>query len=208
MRDDPAVIAVVKRASDGDQAAWEQLVERYASLVWSICRQHQLDRTEADDVGQVVWLRLVEYLPALREAAALPGWIATTTRRECLRVLRDQQRRGQHERPLPHGPAADFAVRAARTDADLPEAELLEAEIQAALRAALGTLPARCQLLLTLLIADPPVPYSEISSRLQMPVGSIGPNRARCLDALRRFPPLAALIEAGPSGAEAQHVAR
>jgi DNA-directed RNA polymerase specialized sigma24 family protein len=93
------------------------------------------------------------------------------------RVRRDQQRRSQHERPLPPGPAADPA---ARTDAGLPESGLLQAEIHAALREALASLAPRCQHLLTLLAADPPVPYAQICSRPQMPVGSIGnlPHRA------------------------------
>jgi RNA polymerase sigma factor (sigma-70 family) len=211
MRDDPTVIALVSRAGDGDRAAWDQLVERYAPLVWSICRQFRLSRVDADDVGQGVWLRLVEHLPTLREPAALPGWIATSTRRECLRVLRDGRRRDQHERPLSPGAGAGAGADLAGlggTQPELPEAELLEAELQAALRDALTSLPPRCQQLLLLLIADPPLPYAEIGARLQLPVGSIGPNRGRCLDALRRSPALAALMDAGPTGEEAQHVAR
>ena len=90
MRDDPAVIALVKRARDGDSRAWDQLVERYAPLVWSVCRRYRLSPADCDDVGAGVWLRLVEGLPSLREPAALPGWVATVTRRECLRFLREQ----------------------------------------------------------------------------------------------------------------------
>src|SRR5450432_3784093 len=100
MHDDPSVIDLVTRANHGDKTAWDQLVERYAPLVWSIGRRYRLSRQDAEDVGQGVWLRLVEYLPTLREPAALPGWLATTTHRECLRVLRIGQRREEHERPL------------------------------------------------------------------------------------------------------------
>lgn len=206
MRDDPAVIDLVCRARDGDKAAWDQIVERYAPLVWSICRQHRLGRPDIDDVGQGVWLRLVEHLPALREPAALPGWIVTTTRRECMRVIRAGQRRERYESPLPPDRAAELA-QAGRTAAGSPEAELLEIELQAALRDALASLPERCQRLLTLLIADPPLPYAEIGRRLSLPIGSIGPNRSRCLTALRRSPTLATLIETGASGEEAEHVA-
>jgi RNA polymerase sigma factor (sigma-70 family) len=206
MRDDPAVIDLVCRARDGDRAAWDQIVERYAPLVWSICRQHRLGRPDIDDVGQGVWLRLVEHLPALREPAALPGWIVTTTRRECMRVSRAGQRRERHESPLPLDRATGLA-QAGRTAAGSPEAELLEIELQAALRDALASLPERCQRLLTLLIADPPLPYAEIGRRLSLPIGSIGPNRSRCLKALRRAPTLATLIETGASGEEAEHVA-
>jgi RNA polymerase sigma factor (sigma-70 family) len=207
MRDDPSVIDLVSRANNGDAAAWDQLVERYAPLVWSICRRYRLSRPDTDDVGQGVWLRLVEHLPALREPAAVPGWLATTTHRECLRVLRISQRRDQHERPLPPDSAAELARHGA-SGAELPEAGLLEAERQAALREALASLPARCRQLLLLLVADPPLSYAEISARLQLPVGSIGPNRGRCLEALRRSPALTALTDAGSTGEEAQHVAR
>jgi RNA polymerase sigma factor (sigma-70 family) len=207
MRDDPVVIELVSRARDGDKAAWDQLVVRYAPLVWSICSQYRLARPDADDVGQGVWLRLVEHLPALHEPAALPGWLATTTRRECLRVLRVSQRRDQHERPLPPDGQAEIAD-PDDAAAGSPEAELLEVELAATLRAALASLSANCQQLLMLLIADPPLPYADISSRLQIPVGSIGPNRGRCLEALRRSPALAALMDAGQAGQEAQHVAR
>lgn len=207
MRDDPAVIALVNGASSGDKTAWDQLVERYAPLVWSICRRYRLSRPDTDDVGQGVWLRLVEHLPTLRDPAALPGWLATTTSRECLRVVREGQRRDQHEHPLPPGAQADPGG-PAEVAADLPEDELLAAELQAALRDGLSALPQRCQRLLSLLIADPPLPYSQIGARLNMPVGSIGPNRARCLETLRRYPALAALISTSPAGEEAQHVAR
>ena len=86
MRDDPTVVALVTRARDGDKDAWDELVERYAPLVFSVCRRYRLAPPDIDDVGQSVWLRLVEHLPGLREPAALPGWIATTTQRECFRL--------------------------------------------------------------------------------------------------------------------------
>jgi len=92
MRDDPSVIRLVERARDGDQHAWNELVVRYAPLVWSVCHRYQLNRTDIDDVGQTVWLLLVEQLGNLRVSAALPGWLATTTQRECLRVLRAARR--------------------------------------------------------------------------------------------------------------------
>ena len=88
MRDDPVVINLVTRARDGDKQAWDALVERYAPLLWSICRRYRLGGTDANDVGQSVWLRLLEQLDKIRDPAALPGWLATTTRRECGRMLR------------------------------------------------------------------------------------------------------------------------
>src|SRR5258708_1870269 len=207
MRDDPAVIALVRRANSGDRTAWDRLVERYAPLGWSICRQYRLNRPDADDVRPGGWLRLVEHLSTLREPAALPGWIATTTHRECLRVLRSERHRDQHERPLSPEAATQLDAHGP-VQGNAPEAELLAAELQAALREALASLPMRCQRLLSLLIADPPLPYTEIGVRLQLPLGSIGPSRRRCLAALRRAPAPAAPDGPRHAGEEAQHVAR
>jgi RNA polymerase sigma factor (sigma-70 family) len=92
VRDDPAVVVLVTRARGGDQEAWDTLVERYAPLIWSICRRHRLGDDDAADVGQAVWLRLVEQLAKVRDPNALAGWLATTTRRECIRVLRAERR--------------------------------------------------------------------------------------------------------------------
>jgi len=87
VRDDPVVIDLVTRARSGDGQAWAALVERYITLIWSICRRHRLGDADAADVGQSVWLQLIDHLDEIRDPAALPGWLATVTRRECLRVL-------------------------------------------------------------------------------------------------------------------------
>jgi RNA polymerase sigma factor (sigma-70 family) len=188
MRDDPEVIGMVTAARDGDVEAWNRLVERYAPLVWSVCRTYRLSGSDAEDVGQSVWLRLVEQLPKIRVPAALPGWILTTTRRECLRVLRVAQR---------VEPADTIAERVDPGDEHTGvDEEILAHERNAALRAAFAQLPPRCQHMLSLLMQDPPVPYGVISVRLGMPHGSVGPIRARCLDRLRHCPALVALIDA------------
>jgi RNA polymerase sigma factor (sigma-70 family) len=194
-RDDPPVTGLVARATAGDQQAWDALVDRYAPLVWAICRRHQLGDADAADAAQSVWLHLVEQLGSLRDPAALPGWLATTTRRECGRIARAARR------PLAAGYDLDAGT---LPDEQAPTAdqELLTAERHAALREALGDLPAHCQRLLALLTADPPLPYAEISARLGIPVGSIGPTRRRCLDKLRRHPAIAALINAGTDTAD------
>jgi len=186
MRDDPSVTNLVTRARTSDQQAWNALVERYAPLVWSICARYQLN---AADAGQSVWLRLVEHLDTLRDPAALPGWLATTTRHECARVAR-----------AAHSPHAAMLV---LDDQDLPddhavtaEQELLTFERKAALRAAFRHLPPRGQQLLTLLLHDPPMPYAQISATLGIPVGSIGPLRSRYLQLLRNDPAIAALTNA------------
>jgi RNA polymerase sigma factor (sigma-70 family) len=187
--DDSVVIYLVACARDGDVQAWDALVERYAPLIWSICRKYRLADADADDVAQSVWLHLVNQLGKIREPAALAGWLATTTRRECGRLVRASR-----------GPrAAVYALDAetlADEQSDMAEQAVLTAERHAALREAYTNLPTECQRLVAMLTADPPVPYAEISTRLAMPVGSIGPTRSRCLDRMRRYPAIAALINA------------
>jgi RNA polymerase sigma factor (sigma-70 family) len=190
VRDAPSITDLVTRARNGDKQAWDALVERYAPLIWSICRRHRLDDADADDVGQTVWLQLVTQLDRVRDPGALPGWLVTTTRRECSRVLRAT--RGTQAASYPLDAESIPDVRA-----DTAEHELLLAERGAALRTALECLPPCCQRLIAMLIEDPPVPYATISDKLGIPVGSIGPNRGRCLEKLRRHPAIAALIAEG-----------
>jgi len=172
------VAVLVQGARQGDQLAWDELVERFLPLVSALIARHRLRGPDADDVNQTVWLRLVEHLSDLREPRALPGWIATTTRHECLRVIDrsrrtlavDPQSAPQFDRPDEQGSLDD---------------DLLALERQQALRAALAELPDDRRELLTLLLADPPLPYREVSRLLGIPVGSIGPTRARALEQLR-----------------------
>ena len=192
MRDDPVVTDLVTTATNGDKQAWDALVERYAPLVWSICRRHQLDDTDAENVGQIVWLQLQDHLSSVPHPAALPGWLATTTRRECLRVL--HATRGPHA--AGYAPDADST---ADEQISIAEQELLLAERHAALREAMADLPPCCRQLIALLIENPPVADAEISARLGIPIESIGPNRSRCLDMLRDHSAIAGLINAeGP----------
>jgi RNA polymerase sigma factor (sigma-70 family) len=188
MRDDPCVTDLITRARKGDQQAWDALVERYAPLIWSICRHYRLDRADAEDVGQRIWLQFVSHLGAIRDPAAVPGWLTTTTRRECSRVVR-ATRGPQAARQLLDESIAD-------NQATTAEQELLAAERHAALHEAFTCLSPSRQQLMAMLIEDPPVPYTEISARLGIPVSSIGPTRRRCLDQLRRHPAIAALINA------------
>ena len=185
--DDSVVIDLVASARDGDAQAWGALVERYAPLIWSICRKYRLDRADADDVSQSVWLHLVDHLGKIREPAALAGWLATTTRRECGRLVRTARR--------PH--TVVYALdpeNMADAHSDVAEQEVLAAERDAALREAFTDLSPECQQLVAMLTADPPLPYAEISASLAMPIGSIGPTRSRCLDRIRHYPAIAALM--------------
>jgi RNA polymerase sigma factor (sigma-70 family) len=186
MRDDPFVADLVTRARKGDQQAWDVLIERYSPLIWSISRHYRLSRADAEDVAQRTWLQFVNHLGAIRDPAALPGWLTTTTRRECNRVVR-AARGPQAAGQLPDGDLPDKQARTA-------EQELLAAERHAALLEAFTCLSPSRQQLMALLIEDPPVPYTEISARLGIPVSSIGPTRLRCLDQLRQHPAIAALI--------------
>lgn len=94
------VVELVTRARDGDRQAWDALVNRHAPLIWAICRRYWLDRADAEDVGQSVWLRLPEQPEKIRDRAALAGWLATTARRECIRVVHTR-------RPQPAGYVPD-----------------------------------------------------------------------------------------------------
>jgi RNA polymerase sigma factor (sigma-70 family) len=192
--DDRPAAALVTRAAEGDPVAWDEIVDRYAPLVWSICRRFQLSGHEVEDVAQNVWLLLVEHCDQLREPAALPGWLATTTRRECLRAAKAALKSKRA------GTKLDETLQFA--DDTVIEEEILAAERNAARRAAFAELPPRCQQLLTMLMADPPYSYAEISAALAIPIGSIGPQRARCLQRLRRFD---AFIPFGQATDQARH---
>jgi RNA polymerase sigma factor (sigma-70 family) len=197
VRDDPTVVALVTRAAGGDPTAWDEIVERYVPLVWSICARFQLNTSDREDVAQNVWLLLVEQLGKLREPAALPGWLATTTYRECLRVVTAARKTERL------GTGLDDALQF--VDNTMIDEEILMAERNAALRAAFAELPPRCQRLLAMLTSDPPCSYAEISATLDIPVGSIGPKRARCLERLRKSSALAGLSDADVHRTEGDH---
>jgi len=141
MRVDPVVADLVDRARTGERQAWDALVERYAPLIWSICRKYQLDAADAEDAAQSIWLKLVDHLGSLRDPAALPGWLATTTRRECGRILRATRRPCDDRYAPDAGTIPDDHARTAEQD-------LLAAERHAALREAFGRLSPSCQQLI------------------------------------------------------------
>jgi RNA polymerase sigma factor (sigma-70 family) len=201
MSDGSSVSSLVARVGDGDQEAWNEIIERYAPLVWSICLRYQLSRPDIDDVGQSVWLLLVENIGKLREAAALPGWLATTTRRECLRVLRTTRRHDHADLPPEEQMPVD-------PDAATIEQEVILAERNAALRAAFAELAPSCHELLSMLMTDPPLSYADVSTRMGIPVGSIGPTRGRCLDRLRQSPHLIGIVPDGAPHVEARKTGR
>jgi RNA polymerase sigma factor (sigma-70 family) len=189
VRDDPSVVALVARAAGSDEDAWQELVDRYAQLVWSICVRYQLSSADIEDVGQTVWLGLAEQLGKLPESDALPRWLATTTQRECVRVLK-----ARHKYEV-FGTDSDGGL-PLEDDPAMIEEEIIRAERNALLRAAFAGLPEDGRRLLTLLISDPPLSYAEIGDILGMPPESIGPARQRCLDRLRGSPYLRRFTDA------------
>jgi RNA polymerase sigma factor (sigma-70 family) len=189
MRDGPSVTDLVTRAMGGDSQAWDALVERYIPLVWSICRGYRMDHVDARTVSQTVWRQLAGQLGTLRNPAALAGWLATATHREC-----DQIRRAAPQQPGSGQPPQTASQPGGQ--AQTAERELLAAELQAALREAFAQLPPRCQRLIAMLIEDPPVPDAEISATLGIPARNIRQHCHSCLQRLRRYPAIAALIRA------------
>lgn len=179
---------LVTAAANGDEGAWKLIVTKYLPLVYSVIGKFGLSRTDAQDVNQTVWLRLVEHLDDLRDPRALPGWIAVTTRNEALRVIKSRGRTVQVD------PMADQAFDVQPRSPSIDE-DLLRSERRQVLRDALAELPSKQRELLLLLVADPPVSYREISERLGIPVGSIGPTRSRYLDRLRATSALQAFLE-------------
>jgi RNA polymerase sigma factor (sigma-70 family) len=139
----------------------------------SVVSRFGLGREDAADVEQTVWLRLVQNLHRIREPAALPGWIQTTVRNEAIRIAGSRR-----TVPLSND---SFLV----GEDDALESEMLATERREALLGAVAQLPGRQYELLMMLIADPTPSYDEISSKLGMPKGSIGPTRARAMERLR-----------------------
>ena len=175
---DGDITRIVSAAAHGDQLAWDQIVERYTGLLWAVVRAHRLSAADGADVVQTTWLRLIEHLPQIRNREGIGSWLATTARRECLRLLRS----GGRCQPSDE---IELLVDARADHAEI-DSGLLTAERDAELWAAFSRLPARDQALLRLLAVDSPPSYQEISAALEMPIGSIGPTRARSLERLRR----------------------
>jgi RNA polymerase sigma factor (sigma-70 family) len=166
-------------AAVGDQRAWDALVQRYQSLLWSIARSYRLSAADAADVVQTTWLRLVEHLDKIADPERLPGWLATTARRECIHLMRRTDRHTEFAAELPDP----------QDDGPAPDTALLRDERDAELWRALARLDELCQRLLRVLMADPPPAYADVAAALGMKIGSIGPTRGRCLDKLRALLP-------------------
>ncbi|HWT25180.1 MAG TPA: sigma-70 family RNA polymerase sigma factor, partial [Solirubrobacteraceae bacterium] len=179
------VTALVHAAAAGDERAWSHLVVHFSAPIRAVARRHRLSDADQEDVVQRTWLRLVERIGTLREPAALAGWLVTTARREALRVV---------ESSAQELPGGDLVEPADVLAADVHDAVAAD-ERATALRRAIDDLPGRQRALMRLLVAQPPLSYEQVSERLGMPVGSIGPTRGRCLSRLRRDPHLHGVLK-------------
>jgi RNA polymerase sigma factor (sigma-70 family) len=181
---DPALANLVRAAVAGESGAWESLVNRFTPALRATARGFKLSSADVDDVVQETWLAAVRYLGRLENPAAIGAWLLVIARREALRLLqRHTQEDLTDEPPEPPQPSAES-----------PESLAVEADERERVRAAVWRLPDRQRKLLKTLIGDPTVSYLEISRRLEMPIGSIGPTRDRAIDRLRRDRELAGAV--------------
>jgi RNA polymerase sigma factor (sigma-70 family) len=176
-RDDGDLSLVVAQASAGVAEAWETLIQRFGGLVAAIARRCRLSDADVAEVCQTTWLRLVENLDRIEQPERLGAWLATTSKRESLRIA---TRRTAVS-------ATDELYLMADDSIDPLDAGLLKDEQLIMIRIATERLTPRCQRLLGLLMGDDDLPYKEIAEQLSMPIGSIGPTRGRCLDHLRQI---------------------
>jgi RNA polymerase sigma factor (sigma-70 family) len=169
---EPSLTELVERAREGDEEAWRILVQRVKNLVWKVVNGFRLPRGEAEDAFAATFFRLAEHIDTIREPERLPGWMATTARNESLAIIK-RNRRALAADPTDTWASGDHAER------------IVDSELKQAIHESFKLLSEACQQLLRLLTADPPLSYEDVATVLDMPMGSIGPNRQRCLERLR-----------------------
>lgn len=172
----------------GEETAWDALIDRYAALIFSVCRRMGLPQSDTEDIFQDVCLILFHHLANVRDAKRLSGWLISTTRREVWRVARKKNvtlasELGEGEWEL-EGAESLHPQRVTGN----PETEMLALAEQQLMREAVLRLSDRCRnLLMHLYVVEEPLSYQEISEKFSLPLGSIGPTRARCLQSLRKL---------------------
>jgi RNA polymerase sigma factor (sigma-70 family) len=174
------VAALVERAAGDDARAWEEIHQRLGGVVWSVVRSFRLSNADAEDVVQGVWLRLAQHIGRLQQPERLPGWLATTTRNECLLVVRRSTRQ----------PPRIGTVAVPDVFGQLENDERVQA-----VRMALDALDQRCRELLTLVANVPPLTYVDVGTALGMLPSSVGPTRGRCLEKVRQHRAIRAITE-------------
>ncbi len=174
---------LVAAALGGDVNAWRQLVEVYSGLVWSIVRGMGVQDADAADVFQTVFMRMAERLPQVRDPDRLAGWLAMTCRREVYALARSK-----HRRSVPTDEMADVPA-----DETAPDSLAESGDTSQRVLAALNRMGEPCRSLLRMVAMSDDLSYAEIAEALDMPIGSVGPNRARCLKKLSLMPEIVQL---------------
>ena len=169
------LVALVGRARSNDQVAWEELVDRLGGLVWSVTRSFEMNVDDAVDVGQTVWLRLAEKLDDIRDPARIGAWLMVTARNECQRLSNSKQ---LNQRV---GTAAERARLVDEEFQNRPDERFLAKQRERALTEAIEELTEPCRTLIRLCLVDPPLQYDELAVLMDVPPGTIGPRRRRCL---------------------------
>jgi RNA polymerase sigma factor (sigma-70 family) len=172
-----ATADLLDRAAAGRPDAWAELTRRYTPLLRARAPRYRLQEADALDAIQTTWLRLAEHLHAIRSPDHLAGWLATVVGRECLRITTQRARTIVSDEVGLAEPNAGAG----------PEQAVVDAHLRRALRAALAELSPARRALVGALFADDRKPYAEIAREAGMPIGSLGPTRARALAELRRI---------------------
>jgi RNA polymerase sigma factor (sigma-70 family) len=166
---------LLRWATAGEEWAWDALVARFRPAVMAVARRHRLGHADQEDVAQRTWLQLHANVHRVEAPERLGGWLVTTARRECLRILAGMSRETPVEADLLPEQGEEVAF----------EDGLSAAALRRALHAALDAVSPRQRALMRMLMAEPQLSYEHISAALGIPVGSIGPTRARCMERLR-----------------------
>jgi RNA polymerase sigma factor (sigma-70 family) len=165
---------LLRSACGGDERAWTEIVERYRGLVSAVVRSYRLQDADAHDAEQRTWLRLVEHRDAVRDPERLGGWLATTASRECLRIFRESRAVVTDELdavPDPHRTVED---------------QVVDADTVSRLWMIVSALPPRGRTIMMELFSEEPRSYAEVAQATGIPIGSLGPSRARLIDRVRR----------------------
>jgi RNA polymerase sigma factor (sigma-70 family) len=162
--------------SNGDRSAWDEIIRKFGKLVSTTVRSFRLQEADALDVIQTTWLRLAENAHRVQHPERLAGWLATTARRECLRSLR-------HAKSGPN--LTDWTLDTVSDRSAGPEQRAIDAQITQTLNDLIDELPPLRRDLIRMLFTDDPCSYAEIAHIAGIPLGGIGPTRARALQQLR-----------------------
>lgn len=176
---DAELLAQALAGGPDRRAAWDELTSRHSARLYAVARALGMSSTDAADVVQTAWLRLLERGHQVRDGGQVGAWLAMVVRNEARRLH-------TRRRLVPTDQAWD---QVADPSTSAPEERLVRSERAVALRTAFARLGAECAELLRLLSTDPPLSYAEVSAVVGRPIGSLGPTRQRCLDQLRRHLP-------------------